>query len=488
MSITSRNALLLLFLLLFSAMFLSACSDPEGGEKIPSEQALEQGGETGAEEPPKWLDEAPGRDFGGYSFKMYIEDGLIFMDTYVEEETGEPVDDAVWMRNKIVEDRFNIDIEPIWYTYDWGPSTPGENSILAGDEAFDVIFSHGRVAYMYVNKNLVADWIENMPYADLSKSWWNQDVVEECSFFGRLYAATGDIAYSTLRQTLCIYFNKNLFAALGIPYPYDDVKSGAWTLDKLAEVAKLGTADLNGDGAMTFGEDRFGFAMWNQWTFPTAALYIGGDKIVKKDENGHPVLAMYTPRAISIYEKLFEMLDDNVAFCPVNDMTPSQPVFMSGLALFHDAGMGGAVMLREMEDDIGIIPYPKYDARTPRYFSFMDANARMITVPKTAGDFERTGIILEAMASESQRTVFPAYYELTLKTKHSRDDESYEMLDIIKDSIVIDWGYLNDSLLWPLSSVGGSLIPKSSVNFTSFYEKNESAASSSLRKFIEDNA
>ena len=57
----------------------------------------------------------------------------------------------------------------------------------------------------------------------------------------------------------------------------------------------------------------------------------------------------------------------------------------------------------------------------------------------TKEDLERTSVILEAMACESLKSVVPAYYELMLKTKFARDEESEEMIDYIVSQRVFDW-------------------------------------------------
>ena len=62
----------------------------------------------------------------------------------------------------------------------------------------------------------------------------------------------------------------------------------------------------------------------------------------------------------------------------------------------------------------------------------------MFLVPKTAPDPERTSIILEAMASASSKIVIPAYYDVQLARKYSRDDESEAILDIIFENRVLD--------------------------------------------------
>ena len=44
------------------------------------------------------------------------------------------------------------------------------------------------------------------------------------------------------------------------------------------------------------------------------------------------------------------------------------------------------------------------------------------------------------MASESHAVVLPAYYDITLRTKITRDGESEAMLDLIFSNRVFDWG------------------------------------------------
>ena len=61
------------------------------------------------------------------------------------------------------------------------------------------------------------------------------------------------------------------------------------------------------------------------------------------------------------------------------------------------------------------------------------------------------------------------------------------MLDIIKDSAVVDWGYLNGDLTGNLSLAGAFMIANNAKNFASYYEKNEAAAQSNIQKFIDEN-
>lgn len=70
----------------------------------------------------------------------------------------------------------------------------------------------------------------------------------------------------------------------------------------------------------------------------------------------------------------------------------------------------------------------------------------MIVVPITAGDTERTSVILKALAAKGYKNVFPAYFGVTLATKYARGAESAEMLEIVKAGRVYDLGYYTNNL------------------------------------------
>ncbi len=60
--------------------------------------------------------------------------------------------------------------------------------------------------------------------------------------------------------------------------------------------------------------------------------------------------------------------------------------------------------------------------------------------PVTTQDAERPSIILDALAAESTDTVVKAYYDVALKGKYTRDEESVEMLDLIFANRIFDLG------------------------------------------------
>ena len=91
---------------------------------------------------------------------------------------------------------------------------------------------------------------------------------------------------------------------------------------------------------------------------------------------------------------------------------------------------GDVYELRRANDvDIGLLPYPKYDVTQQNYLSRVE-NSAVTAIPITARDPDRTSVIVEALAAESYNYVLPAFYDVTLRNRYSRDEDSIFMLDI----------------------------------------------------------
>ena len=103
--------------------------------------------------------------------------------------------------------------------------------------------------------------------------------------------------------------------------------------------------------------------------------------------------------------------------------------------------MNRVTLLRTMDQDFGIIPPPKFDENQSNYYVTVDTwCASPVSVPITVKDKEITGLILETLAYESRYLLLPAYYDVQLKTKLARDDESSAMIDIILNNRLYDLG------------------------------------------------
>ena len=386
-------------------------------------------------------------NFNGYVFRSITRSGNIMLE--VEEMTGEIINDAQFERNRRIEERFNIVFSERMIPSDQF-AIPMRNSLLAGDRAYDVMVIRGPNAFDFAAEGLLRPFTD-LPHVDLSKPYWDAWLTAQWSVANRIFFAAGAYDTALTGSTASLLFNKQLAADLGLESPFNVVREGRWTLDKFGEMARAAVLDLDGDGAMT-ASDRHGFVASTRQFQP--AMWIGlGVTSIAFDSDDLPYLSATGPAFINAWFRMVDVLIDGGAWFSAPNPNPhpdplSQEIFRDGRAMFMHSGLGGIEALRDMELDFGILPYPKLNEQQENHYSSL-VWIEILSVPIYADedDLYRTSVILEALASDSYRNILPLYTDLVLRTRHARDDESEEMIDIILGNRVFDWG---DAIWTPL--------------------------------------
>ncbi len=416
--------------------------------------------------------------YDGYNYRIFLRKGHK-NGQYLEEDSEDVVESAVYRRNKLVEERYGIKISAT-ESSSGNYETDALNGILAGDDAYDLILPHSRAAMTYALQGAVYN-INDISTINLDKPYWAKDLRDTFEINGSIYFLDGDISTS-LGSAMCMLFNKRIFDELGFDYPYELVRDGEWTFDEFAYLAKKGGKDLDGDGIMTPENDRFGYYD-SDWYGPIEMIYTGGQKIYDKNDAGELELTLYSNKTVEIFDEYFSLMENDSCFLNITELPSSYSgnMFGEGRAMLSFSELGSAKSYRGMDDDFGIIPFPKF-SEDDEYAAIINAFASVGVIPITVSDVERTGAITEALCAYGSREVIPAFYDVSLKTKSARDEDSEEMMDIIKDSIVYDIGYVAGGAF---SSTGYSLARLPGHDFASFYATNEGAAKSYIDEFNE---
>ena len=474
-----KKAAALLFAALILLSSVAGCAD-KAGDDSANNSSVTESVETTEEE---LSDGLPELNFEGHNFRMLVRNSAeAVLDVWSEEQTGDLMEDAIFNRNFKIGERFNVTFEAMRSSSD-NYDTDALKSILGGDDAYDLICPHARASFIYATEHSLLNWNIDLPYVNLDQPWWAQDARENLSVAGQLYTMTGDISHINFGMSTCLVFNKALFADLGIEAPYSLVLDNKWTFDKFNETIKNGYKDLNGDSKESMKEDQFGY-MTAWWSGPIQVLYSANERTAKKDEDDIPYLSINSERVIDLFDKYFSIFNNSYAYLVLSDSnSDSEVAFKASHLLMRDVVFKDIAVMRDMEVDFGIVPWPKLDETVDKYYCNVNAFSPLFCVPITANDPSRTSVILEALAFESYRTVIPTYYEVALKTKFARDDDSADMLDIIKDGRLYDFGYYTDAV-GIFSSTGRVLAEMPARNFASFYSQNERTANKTLEKFI----
>jgi hypothetical protein len=489
-----KSAAGVLIFIIFTAFLLFSCDTKKSGADAVKENNADENKTIGdnfgdmEQTTEKIAYDVPELDCGGYDFKVVDRGGWVYwttVDMYAESENGEPINDAVYRRNRILEDKFNINISEVQLE-DILPYV--QKLIRSGNDDFDVFYPTMYGEGTLIQQGMIIDLYE-IPYLDFTKPWWNQTANDSMTVSHKLYGAAGNITTTTNDATWCIMFNKDLNRDYSLENPYLQVNDGKWTLDVLHSNCKAITKDLNGDGVLA-PEDQWGAV--NQHECAYALFASSGEKVVKKNAGDLPELALNNDRTVSVLTKVIDFLSDGDAQVKADDYDGKYEnvwdevnikTFNESRALYYISPIESVKFMRNMEANFGILPLPKYDETQENYCgAFQYGNATVMCVPITASDLERTGAILEAWSAESADTLTKAYYEINLKSKYSRDDESSDMLDLIFSTRVIDQGMLFN---WSgLMDFFQNFSKKKQLDFLSQYEKSEPKWIKAMEKTI----
>ncbi len=356
--------------------------------------------------------------------------------------TGEILDDAVYERNRFVEEKFNLKFDIVEEDIDQNYNKY-RNAINAQDDAYDVAYIRcDRLASFMADGSLYN--LLDYEQFQLEKPWWDQ-VIREKSLIGdknKLYFAGNDFSLIGFEGTLCCYFNEKMLANLDLETPYELVRNGQWTIDRLQEYALAG-ANLNGDSNFSWQENGnaiYGLASYEDSL--NAFITGGGENYVTIDDAGQPVLLQNMERFYNIVDKAFKIYSTDGAFIFMNGSGNShyEMIFKNGRSLFTIAEIKASSKYRDMEDTFGIVPIPKYDEDQENYYSHRTHVCLTMSMPVTNPDPERTGIVMDALSYLSSTDILPVFYHVKVAQKGLRNEDSIEMLGIISGSRSFDIG------------------------------------------------
>lgn len=444
---------------LLLAMFMLATACGSGGGQAPSsdsgetaapsaaaENPAEEAEETVPEETEPAYEPLPSVDMEGFNMRFFNYDDswlswvINILDT--EETTGDVLNDEIWARNNRMEETYNCVISQ---TLDRNPADKLAALVQSGDAGAEVVMLYDETIVNQYISGYLQTW-DVLPYVNFENPYWSWDATQTFSSAGKVYAATGDFSLAQSTRSFIMMFNKDMYADLGFQDDlYQLVLDGKWTMDKMIAAAETAVLDLNGDGQMTL-DDRYGVGTAIKLYF--GSLVTGaGIKYVDIDEEGNAYFAIPgNEYALTVMSDILNKHTGNYIFTQVADNIhdgsgTGRDMFKNNQMLFIGSSMKAVGEYRDMDSDIGILPFPKYSEDQENYYA-LTSGGTMATLPVTLSpdSCENVGLLLEAMSRDSRETVIPVYKETLLKSRYARDEGSAAMLDIIFASAMYDIG------------------------------------------------
>lgn len=446
-----KKILSLLLALLMLGSSLAACSNTSTETQSTQDstpQAIEAvAAETDeAEEDKLPLNLAENLNYDDYTIRVLTPTATAG-DSFISELNGDVVNDALYSRDRAVEELLGVTFSPISYEDQSIDSTMLQQSVTAGDDLYD--FMHLQGSTFFANRptleKILLD-VSDSKNLSLTSPWWNTDAITELSYNGKsVKYLIGDLSTTSISGASVFFYNKQLFDNIYHDgnMPYTDVIEGKWTIDKFGEYCSGAYTDTNGDGQADAND--FWGTMMNNWMLVSFYNGFSDTRFYTRDEDGYVRLDLDTDRLVTFTEKLYSLIWENSG------------VMINGGERWHDnamlefsqnellfvANFLHAVEtdeMRNMEADYGILPFFKLDETQQEYRSDLNpSGTRWVCVPVTCSDIDRTTAVLEALSYYSYYDVTPVYYGEALKSKYTRDSESGQVIDIVRDSIKTDY-------------------------------------------------
>ena len=443
---TGQKSLTAILALLAAAALFSACGD-SGTQNSTTDTAnvdTAAAPESTAETEAVWPGEV--QDLGGQEIRIFNIDEYWGMTVRLEpdESTGDRLNDALYERAAKIESLFNCDLIDDAYAANLGMSnmaTGATKLLMAGDDTYDVMYIPNDKLVNLVDGGALWN-LHDLDALNFDAAWWDASYNTDAVLGDALYGASGDGYLMAYDSSWCLFFNEAILTKLDMELPYQLVRDGKWTYDAFYSYIK-GAASLNGDSdwSWTVG----GNAVYGLVTHDHAPdkFILGAGVRYVTNENGSYVFSAETNRFYSAAASLAEMLGEEGTTLRGNMDDFNQDrgyvyTFMNSRAAFLTAELKTAMNMRDMEETFGIVPFPKYDETQENYQTSIMSEMLVMTIPTTSKTPETTAAVMDALYYEGMQSVVPVYFDVTVSQKGLRNEDSIDMLNIIRSTRAVD--------------------------------------------------
>lgn len=437
-----------LTLVFIFALLLTACANDEANDIQTTTAPITTSTDNNTNETDLPYD-YPDADYGGATLNILNITNLwdMLVDIDRTELNGEILNDTVYNRNRNIEQMFNFTLNEITIESDTAlVTTEARKTLMAGDHAYDIMY----LTLPDVPALMLEGYFYNLkaiPELNLEQPWWDQQVVDAATINDTLFFATSPMHLMALDGTWCLFFNEDMIHNYNMTSPYEHVRNGTWTIDRIGEYCNS-IANLNGDenyGWNPSGNSIYGISA--HINMVQKFIRGAGENFVEVGNDGYPEFRIENERFYTLISKLSNIFKDGSGLtikASTDDFNVEEGgyvhIFTVERSLFLTGEIKAAQLMRDVDFTFGILPFPKYDENQTQYYNSTVFQMFVFLLPVTNPDTSFAATIADVMSYESYVNTLPIYFDVVVSQKGLRNDDSIEMLNIIRDTRGIDIG------------------------------------------------
>ena len=281
---------------------------------------------------------------------------------------------------------------------------------------------------------------------DMTQPYWDQGAQKYLRILGKMYFGFVDFGFDHYDSLAVLFYNGKLVTDFQLEDPQELVLEDAWTIDKMSSQVATVLTDVNGDGQYKLTDDILGLTGREYWFQPF--LNRSGEYLITWDDKEESfVLHMTDDRFVRVSEVITSIYSDQNPATDFSDYDKGRIAFSEGRSLFYSRLLGDFRQLREVEDDYGVVCFPRYaeDNGDSSYFVKNPTTLYLPTVVCDANgdgrqDYDEIGVFLEAMGAYTYDYTLDIYLENTVIGKGMRDEKSADMVRLMMKNRSFDLG------------------------------------------------
>lgn len=426
---------------LLATLILVSCGGKTADTETTGSTSVTESGSDSAE--PEYTYEK--YDLGGREFNILSSTyPYYFYETIdLENMTGETIDDEVYIRNRKVENMFNMKLN-VTEVNGKDSCELLINCVQADEDVYDAAtIPFGYTSAQIMSQNCLLN-LNNIADFQFDEAWWNKHLNDRLVIGSekKLTAVFSDISLANFEGSFVTFINSGMAEDLGIDIPYDMVRNGKWTLDKLAEYMKAG-ANLNGDSSFNYSSDGNSIYGLTATTTFDQAVIVGSMDLFTVQKDGSVNIAANSDKFISNVLKLSDIVATPGEMLYYNRSADDnyEKVFRDERALLMVGELKAASMMRASDFEYGLLPIPKFDESQSDYRTVVGYGF-LFCIPMVCDTPNESAAVIDAMTYYTYKDVMPLFYNERISQKALRDDDSIEMLALINKTRCLDIGRL----------------------------------------------
>jgi len=403
-----------------------------------------------------------GTDLGMLYFSNLLQHGWQNIPTDMNpiEETGDILNDIVYLRNRDAESKVNIVINEYPAKSKEAFNDLLKQCVMSGDDIYDLGFQSIVGISGLIDDGLLRDI--NTVGVNTDAPWYDHNSIESLTIADKLFYVINDISFYDKLSAIVTFFNKSIAENYNMDDFYQKVADGEWTYEYMLNCAEQISMDLNGDGQMDMN-DTYGILCQNDGSY--FLLHAAGLNVSEQSEDGLRFTAN-DERFITALQDIFDLMSSDL-YMNVHkfgtSFTVAMKVFLDNRNLFMIRPIQSVFSMRDMEADFGIIPMPRYFEDDSDYHTPTNIYSGIIMcVPKNPKNNDYIALVTDLLAAESHEKVMPVLYDVVLDSKLSRDDITSKMLDIVFENRTYDPG-----LIWDIGGIRTTIVTSKHLNISS---------------------